>query len=336
MKFSEFLKEKIISFIIITLVIITIEIFLMPYSINTLIKIYIPISILFCYLLIVFIEYLKKKNFYNNLTKNLENLDKKYLIPEIIDKADFLEGKILINTLKEIEKSMAEHVNEYKFANEEYKEYIELWIHEIKTPIAVSKMIVENNPSEVTKNINEEIEKVEYFVEQALFYARSNNVEKDYIIKPMNLQKIINSVILKNKRSFISKKIKLNIHDVDKEVYSDSKWMIFILNQIIINSIKYSKKDKAEIEIFSEEYKDNTVLYIKDNGIGIESDNLPRVFEKGFTGENGRKINKSTGIGLYLCKKLCDKLGQNIEINSVLNIETVVKIYFPKNSFTKF
>ena len=231
---------------------------------------------------------------------------------------------------------MAEHVNEYKFANEEYKEYIELWIHEIKTPIAVSKMIVENNPSEVTKNINEEIEKVEYFVEQALFYARSNNVEKDYIIKPMNLKKIINSVILKNKRSFISKKIKLNIHDVDRKVYSDSKWMVFILNQIIINSIKYSKKDKAEIEIFSKEYKDNTVLYIKDNGIGIESDNLPRVFEKGFTGENGRKINKSTGIGLYLCKKLCDKLGQNIEINSVLNMETVVKIYFPKNSFTKF
>lgn len=336
MRLSEFLKEKIINFITITLVIITIEIFLMPYSINTLIKIYIPISILFCYLLIVFIEYLKKKNFYNNLTKNLEKLDKKYLIPEIIDKADFLEGKILINTLKETEKSMAEHVNEYKFANEEYKEYIELWIHEIKTPIAVSKMIVENNPSEITKNINEEIEKVEYFVEQALFYARSNNVEKDYIIKPMNLQKIINSVILKNKRSFISKKIKLNIHDVDKEVYSDSKWMAFILNQIIINSIKYSKKDKAEIEIFSEEYKDNTVLYIKDNGIGIESDNLPRVFEKGFTGENGRKINKSTGIGLYLCKKLCDKLGQNIEINSVLNMETVVKIYFPKNSFTKF
>ncbi len=336
MRLSEFLKEKIINFITITLVIITIEIFLMPYSINTLIKIYIPISILFSYLLIVFIEYLKKKNFYNNLTKNLEKLDKKYLIPEIIDKADFLEGKILINTLKEIEKSMAEHVNEYKFANEEYKEYIELWIHEIKTPIAVSKMIVENNPSEITKNINEEIEKVEYFVEQALFYARSNNVEKDYIIKPMNLQKIINSVILKNKRSFISKKIKLNIHDVDKEVYSDSKWMAFILNQIIINSIKYSKKDKAEIEIFSEEYKDNTVLYIKDNGIGIESDNLPRVFEKGFTGENGRKINKSTGIGLYLCKKLCDKLGQNIEINSVLNMETVVKIYFPKNSFTKF
>ncbi len=336
MRLSEFLKEKIINFITITLVIITIEIFLMPYSINTLIKIYIPISILFSYLLIVFIEYLKKKNFYNNLTKNLEKLDKKYLIPEIIDKADFLEGKILINTLKETEKSMAEHVNEYKFANEEYKEYIELWIHEIKTPIAVSKMIVENNPSEITKNINEEIEKVEYFVEQALFYARSNNVEKDYIIKPMNLQKIINSVILKNKRSFISKKIKLNIHDVDKEVYSDSKWMAFILNQIIINSIKYSKKDKAEIEIFSEEYKDNTVLYIKDNGIGIESDNLPRVFEKGFTGENGRKINKSTGIGLYLCKKLCDKLGQNIEINSVLNMETVVKIYFPKNSFTKF
>ena len=117
MKFSEFLKEKITSFIIIIFLIITIEIFLMPYYINILIKLYIPISIFFSYFLIVFIEYLKKKNFYNNLTKNLENLDKKYLIPEITDKADFLEGKILTKTLKETEKSMAEHVNEYKFLN---------------------------------------------------------------------------------------------------------------------------------------------------------------------------------------------------------------------------
>ena len=119
MRFSEFLKEKIISFIIINLAIITIEIFLMPYSINTLIKIYIPISILFSYFLIVFIEYLKKREFYNTLTKNLKKLDKKYLIPEIIDNPHFLEGKILTETLKETEKAMAEHVNEYKFANEE-------------------------------------------------------------------------------------------------------------------------------------------------------------------------------------------------------------------------
>lgn len=336
MRFSEFLKEKIIGFIIIILNIIAIEIFLIPYSINPLIRIYIPISILFSCFLITLIEYLKRRGFYNTLKSSMKKLDKKYLIPEIIDKPAFLEGRILKETLKETEKSMAEHVNEYKFANEEYKEYIELWIHEIKTPIAVSKMVIENNPSEVTKSINEEIEKIEYFVEQVLFYARSNNVEKDYIIKAANLQKIINSVILKNKRSFISQKIKINIHDVDKEVYSDSKWTIFILNQIIINSIKYSKKDNAEIEIFAEEHKDNTILYIKDNGIGIRDDNLPRVFEKGFTGENGRTTSKSTGIGLYLCKKLCGKLGQHIEISSILNKGTVVKISFPKNSFTKF
>ena len=336
MKFKLFLKEKAITILLLLFGIITIEIFLMAYNVGLFIKIYIPHIIMGLYVVSIAIEYFKKKKFYDNLSNMLEELEEEYLITEIINTPDFLEGKLLKNTIETIDKSMLENVNKYKYMTEDYKEYIELWIHEIKTPIAVSKMIIENNKSKVTENINEEIEKVEYFVEQALFYARSNNVEKDYIIKPMNLKKIINSVILKNKRSFISKKIKINIHDIDKKVYSDSKWMVFILNQIIINSIKYSKKDKAEIEIFSKEYKNNIVLYIKDNGMGIKKDNLPRVFEKGFTGENGRKLNKSTGIGLYLCKKLCDKLGQNIEIDSILNTETTVKIYFPKNSFTNF
>ena len=218
---------------------------------------------------------------------------------------------------------------------EDYKEYIELWIHEIKIPIATSKMIIENNKNEITKSIYEELDKIENYTEQALFYARSNTANKDYIIKKTNLEKIINNVILKNKTEFIHKKIQLDMHDINIEVRTDSKWVIFILNQIINNSIKYRKQNEnLKIEIFAKKQKENICLYIKDNGMGIKKGEISRVFEKGFTGTNGRILNKkSTGIGLYLCKKLCDKLGMAIELNSEENIGTEIKLIFPQGRF---
>ena len=220
-------------------------------------------------------------------------------------------------------------------SGEDYKEYIELWIHEIKIPIATSKMIIENNKNEITKSIYEELDKIENYTEQALFYARSNTANKDYIIKKTNLEKIVNNVILKNKAELIHKKIQLDIHDINVEVKTDSKWVIFILNQIINNSIKYKKQNEnLKIEIFTKKQKESICLYIKDNGMGIKKGEITRVFEKGFTGSNGRILNKkSTGIGLYLCKKLCDKLGMAIELNSEENVGIEIKLIFPLGTF---
>ena len=232
---------------------------------------------------------------------------------------------------------MLENVNYYKNIQEDYKEYIELWIHEVKIPIAASKMIIENNKNNITKSIEEELDKVENYTEQALFYARSNTVEKDYIITKTNLKEIVNAAILKNKSTLLNKRISLELKNLDKEVYTDSKWAIFIVNQIIQNSIKYSKTTDKKIEINAQTKNDKIILYIKDNGIGIRKGEITRVFDKGFTGENGRKIGeKSTGIGLYLCKKLCNKLSMGIELNSQENKGTEVKIIFPKNSYTSF
>ncbi len=336
MKFKDYLKDNIITLLLIVFVIATIEIFLMIYDISMWVRIYIPISILVAYMIGITISYCKRKNFYKKIFDTLDELDKKYLISEMIGNSEFSDGKILKEILEEASKSMTEHVNEFKFLMEDYKEYIELWIHEIKIPIATSKMIIENNKNDVTKSIDEELDKIDDYTEQALFYARSNAVEKDYIIKKTNLEKIVNTVIMKNKNEFIQEKIQLNIHDVDVEVGTDSKWVIFILNQIIHNSIKYKKQDEnLQIEILAKKNKENTILYVKDNGIGIKKGEITRVFEKGFTGSNGRILNKkSTGIGLYLCKKLCDKLGMAIELNSEENIGTEIKLVFPQNSFT--
>ena len=310
MKFKEYLKDNILNFMLLTFTVISIEILLMIYNISVLIRIYIAVSILLIYLLGLSISYYKKKKFYEKVLKILEDIDKKYLLPEMIDAPDFLEGKILKRVIEDMGKAMTEHVNEYKFLTEDYKEYIELWIHEVKIPIATSKMIIENNKNEVTKNIDEELDKIDDYTEQALFYARSNTVNKDYIIKKIKLEKIVNMALLKNKKEFIGRKINVNIYDLDLEVATDSKWLVFILNQIISNSIKYKKQNEnLTLEIFAKKQKENVTLYIKDNGIGISKNDISRIFEKGFTGENGRIIGKkSTGIGLYLCKKLCDKL----------------------------
>ena len=295
---------------------------------------YIPIAILLFFIIVLTVEYIKKKKFYNAVKESLIELDEKYLIAETIENPSFLDGKLLKNILIETDKSMIEHVNKYKYLQEEYKEYIELWIHEIKTPIAAGKLIVQNNKNEVTKSIDEELDKIEYYVEQALYYARSNTVEKDYCITKCNLQDIVNTVIKKNKDDLINNKIKINIEDINENVYTDSKWIIFILNQIITNCIKYSKTENAEININVEIKKARVILDIKDNGIGIRKGEITKVFEKGFTGSNGRKEGKkSTGIGLYLCRKLCGKLGIGIELNSEENIGTDVKLVFPKNDY---
>lgn len=157
MNVKVFLKDKILTIILLMFGIASIEIFLIPYSFGNFIKIYIPLSLFGLYFVSVFIEYVMKKRFYQNFSELLEQLEEKYLITEMIKEPDFLEGKLLKSYLEEIDKSMHEHVNQYKYAMEDYKEYIELWIHEIKLPIATSKMIIQNNKNLVTKSIDEEL-----------------------------------------------------------------------------------------------------------------------------------------------------------------------------------
>ena len=333
MRFRDYLKDKLLYIIILIACILSVEILLIPIINYVYIKIYVAIVPMVLFLIPFFIEYYKKKEYYSEIKARVNELEEKYLITELLPKGDFLDAKINKDLILDIGKSMLENVNKYKYLQEDYKEYIELWIHEIKIPIATSKMIVENNKSEVTKSIDEELDKIENYIEQALYYARSNTVEKDYIIKKNILKDIVNSTILKNKTILIQNNIKIETEDLEEEVYTDSKWCIFILSQIIQNSIKYSKEQNKEIKLYAENKKENVILYIKDNGIGIDKAEIGRVFEKGFTGTNGRQEKKSTGIGLYLCKKLCDKLCIGLVIASEKEIGTEVKLIFPKNSF---
>lgn len=336
MNIVEYIKER-IPFLIINLVLFFIVAIFMyianvPKSI-----IIIVFSIWFLPLVsYIVIELIKSRRYFDSINNVLENLDKKYLLPEVIDEANFIEGKILNNILKTVSKDMNERVKYFKDEQLEYREYIETWVHEIKTPISSTKLILENDDSKLSERVNYEIRKVENYIDQVLYYARSSDVSKDYIIKEFDLRAVVMKSIKSNSRDFINKKIKLELKEVSGKIFSDAKWIEFIINQVIVNAIKFSEANKGVVEIYSEEYENNIVLTIKDNGVGISGKDIDRVFEKGFTGENGRRFGKSTGIGLYLCKNLCRKLGLGITITSKVNEGTKVNIVFPKGRFTDF
>mgnify|MGYP002416089685 CR=1 FL=1 len=285
-------------------------------------------------ILLLMIDYFRKKNFYTSLIQKLEELDKKYLILEMMSRPSFYEGKILYDTIYETDKSMIENVNEYLSNIEDFKDYIEMWIHEVKIPIS-SLVLMSHNHKELNNTYINEVKKLNDYVDQVLYYVRSNYAENDYIIKENNLDKIIKDVILKNKDELLLNNINIETNIKENKVLTDSKWLGFILNQIINNSIKYKKDNDSIIKIESLKENDKTILSIYDNGIGINKKDIKNVFKKSFTGENGRNLSKSTGMGLYIAKRLCDKLGHKILIESEKNEYTIVKIIFGNNDYYK-
>lgn len=331
MKIRDYIKDKGVFLIVNFIIFLVITISMIFYGIS-----FIFIFILGCIwflplLSYMAIDYIKFKRYFSNIESILENLDKKFLFPELLEKETFGVGEKFNEVLKEISRGMYEHLKYYKDIQIDYREYIEMWVHEIKTPIASTKLLIENNNSnETVKKIDNQINKIEGFVEQVLYYSRSDDVEKDYIIKEIDLNEVVKGVIKRNSRDFINKKIKLKLENIYETVYCDSKWIEFILNQIIVNAIKYSKNKGAIISVKSIELNNSIVLIIEDNGVGIDERDILRVFEKGFTGGNGRVFGKSTGLGLYLCKKMCDRLGVGLEIKSKVDKGTEVNIIFPK------
>lgn len=334
MKISDILKSKLsylyVNIIIFFIIGIFLRIMNLPYNYIVLIFLiwFIPLIVY------IFSESIKLSNYFNEVEFIVNNLDKKYLFPEVLPKSKLIESSFLNEIMTIVGRDMYENIKYYKDEQQEYREYIETWVHEIKTPIASIKMIAENNQSEPISKINSQVNKIESFIEQALYYARSNDVEKDYIIKKMKLYDSVVKVIKRNSKDFIAKKIKLELEDFsDIEVYSDTKWIEFIINQIIQNAIKYSQDSDSKIIIETQNKLESIILLISDTGIGITENDISRVFEKGFTGENGRLLGSSTGIGLYLCKKLSSKLGIGIDIISKKHLGTTVKLIFPINSF---
>lgn len=279
-------------------------------------------------------DYRRKKKFYDQIKEKAGDIDQAYLLPEILEEPEFLEGQLAFGAMREMGRSMAEQVSACRREQKEYKDYIEMWVHEIKLPIATGKLLAVNNRQLYDEGMTEELDKIDGYAEQALFYARSSYVEKDYVLKRISLRQVTAEVLKKNRKLLLRERIAINCHDLEETVYSDSKWLAFILQQILSNSIKYMGEGERTLEWYARKEKEQVKLYLRDTGIGILAKDLPRVWDKGFTGENGRTGKKSTGIGLYLCRKLCGKMGHKIEIASSRGKGCLVIIRFPAGSMT--
>ena len=260
-------------------------------------------------------ESYKKLNF---LEQNILNdLD---ALPKSLDIRIDYYHKIIEKLYEELEKLTQEN----RQKNTDMVDYYSMWVHQIKTPIAAMNFLLDNEEVD-QKILQQELFKIERYVEMVLTYIRLDSISSDYVITKINLDEVVKESVKKYASLFINKKIKLNYVSHETMVISDKKWLSFAFEQILGNSVKYSSSG-GEITI---ETCDNK-LVIEDKGIGIKEEDLPRIFEKGFTGFNGRYEKKSSGLGLYLCKKTLDKLGHHIEISSKVGEGTRIEITFPK------
>ena len=259
-------------------------------------------------------SYKKLKFLEKNILNDLEDL------PKSLDIRIDYYHKIIEKLYEELEKLTQEN----RQKNTDMVDYYSMWVHQIKTPIAAMNFLLDNEEVD-RKILQQELFKIERYVEMVLTYIRLDSISSDYVITKINLDEVVKDSVKKYATIFINKKIKLNYVSHETMVISDKKWLSFAFEQILGNSVKYSSAG-GEITIETCENK----LVIEDNGMGIKEEDLPRIFEKGFTGFNGRYEKKSSGLGLYLCKKTLDKLGHHIEISSKVGEGTRIEITFPK------
>lgn len=334
MKFINFLADR--KFSILSYVFLMIFISLVIYidqsfkiSIGNIVYLNLVSSAFFIVYLIT--RYLYFKRYYHDLTELVEN-EKDNIINRLpIPKNN--EQVLFHNVLSALYQEQSNKLQKEYQQKKEYEEFITYWVHQVKTPISVGRLLIESKAhssnKEILYSIEEELDKIDHYIEQALYYSKINDFSKDYLINDVNLDRLVKDAVKKQAKIFIHKKIKIEMENIDLIVTSDKKWLSFILDQVLSNSLKYTSTG-GTIRIYGTVEEKVQKLMIEDNGIGIKTEDLDRVFEKGFTGNNGRENYKSTGIGLYLSKKLGRKLGHDITIESNYGEYTKVTINFPK------
>lgn len=232
--------------------------------------------------------------------------------------------------LKNLLQERTQMINQKDKAYADMVDYYTIWVHQIKTPIAALNLLIQTDQSDKKEELLQQLFKVEQYVEMALQYIRMESLSSDWVFKEYSLDEIVKQGIRKYAKSFIRQKLKLNYQELNTTVLTDEKWLVFVIEQILSNALKYTTK--GEISIYMDPKAEKT-LVIEDTGIGIEPEDLPRVFEKGFTGYTGRADKKSTGIGLYLCKEILNKLTHTITIESEVDQGTKVKLGLARTEF---
>ncbi len=274
-------------------------------------------------------KYLALKQRYAEVESAFALLKEKYLFTEVLPKPDTLLEQLYFSCSREANKAMLEKIEEISAGSREYKEYMEGWVHEIKNPVTAMELFCKNHPAKETEELQTEIQRLDYLVEQTLYYARSGYTEKDYFIQECCLEEVIAQVLSEFRTPILQKQVHLDIHDdIEVKVYTDPKWLVYILKQLMSNAVKYAPTSVGCISMDTMQQENSLWLRVQDNGPGISKADLPRIFEKGFTGEH-RERKAATGMGLYLAKRLCDRLGLELKLESMEGQGTTVIIGFP-------
>lgn len=292
------------------------------------------IIFLFFFFALFIWDFYRRSSYYNGLFRLLEQLDEKTLLMEIAERPTFLEAQIISDILRRNMKYQNDKIAEIQRQNRDYRDFLDIWVHEIKTPITSARLTIENEKNATTLRIDDELRKIDAFVELVLYYARSSDVEKDFKVEQITLKDLVSAALKNYSKPIIQAGGRIQMEGLNISVCADRKSCAFVIGQIVSNAVKY-RKDNFCLDFTSQLEKNRVLLKIHDNGIGIDEADLSRVFDKGFTGENGRRFPKSTGIGLYLCKKLCGKMNMDIGISSKKGKGTTVTLYFPTESFLK-
>ena len=276
-------------------------------------------------------DFFRKRRYYGRLLALLDQMDEKTLLMEVAGRPAFPEARVVAHILQCSGKYLNDQLAEQERQSREYREFLDAWVHEIKTPIAAARLIVENDKNPTTLKLDGELRRVDALVELVLYYARSGDVEKDFRVESTTLQALVHAALKACSRPIIQAGGQVQTDGLDVPVCADRKSCVFILWQILTNAVKY-RQGALRLEISGKAERNRALLTIRDNGTGIDAADLPRVFDKGFTGQNGRRFPHSTGIGLYLCRELCRKMNMEIAIDSEKGRGTAVTLAFPTES----
>lgn len=284
-------------------------------------------------LLFLTIDYSLKKSWWRSLDISEHPPSLQHYLGEASKAEEKLAQDYINGLLVEHQQVMQQAINN----QQDQKDYIDSWVHEIKVPLAAVNLVLQSIEDDIPEKkyylVENELSKIDEYVEQVLYYARLDSFSRDYLIQEYSLKEIVQSVIRTQGNYFIQKSLQFSIEGDDQMVLTDAKWVAFIFKQLVSNAIKYTPAG-GKITVIIFRTKEGAWLSLKDTGIGIPKEDQHRIFDKGFTGENGRTSEQhSTGLGLYLAKSLADKLGHQLTMESVEGEGTTVKLLFPFLSY---
>ena len=316
--FLKYLKQKLWLFVVggTFSLIFTISFFLYHLPVEAVI--YPTLLCAFIGLFVLIFDFLRVKDRHKELAQIKS-------IPDAITATFPADNNIQNEDYREVIRLLCEEHNQYK-SETNYKytdmiDYYTVWAHQIKTPIAAMRLTLQNEDTPLTRKLTNDLYRIEQYVEMVLTFLRLNSDSTDYVFKEYDLDNIVKSAVKKFSSEFIGRKLRLIYDPLNTSVITDEKWLSFVIEQVLSNALKYTPSGSITISLVGEK-----TLRIEDTGIGIAPSDLPRIFENGYTGFNGRTDKKASGIGLYLCRRVCNNLGHTITANSTVDVGTAIDV----------